>query len=124
MSEEQKVVLGQDLTLEERIVLAQLVQQPGWKVLVRLMAEECKAATEAVIRLDPSGERYDQKLIGLQTTARAMNKFSAEVLKSVKLHEQVAVKALQREEKPDVKPPKRFQMVVPKNPPTEGAKQN
>jgi len=86
MSEERKV-LGETLNFEERLALAQLVNYPGWKILVRLMAESCRRATEEVIRLNPAVERYPEQLTGLQTTARAMNKFSAEVLDSVKLHQ-------------------------------------
>ena len=121
MSEERKV-LGENLTFEERIALAQLVNQPGWKILVRLMAESCRRATEEVIRLNPGVERYPEQLAGLQTTARAMNKFSAEVLDSVKLHQRTAVHEAQQRENPQavVEPSKRFQMPMPKQSPSEG----
>lgn len=123
MPEERKL-LGEGMTFEERLSLAQLVNQPGWKVLVRLMAESCRNATEAVIRLDPSSDRYDQKLQGLQTTARAMNKFSAEVLDSVKLHQRTAVQQAQERENPSqVETPRaRFRLPLPEKSPAEGAK--
>jgi len=94
------------------------VNQPGWKILVRLMAESCRRATEEVIKLDPSTERYDQRLTGLQTTARAMNKFSAEVLDSVKLHQRTAVQEAQQRENPESvpTPTKRFQLPIVKSP--------
>src|ERR1700735_4627835 len=105
MAEETRRILGEGLTFEEGIALAQLVTQPGWKIVVRLIAEACRRATEAVIKLDPGVERYEQKLIGLQTTSRAMNKFAADVLDSVKLHHRKAVQEAQRKEKPaDAKP--------------------
>jgi hypothetical protein len=118
MSDEGRKLLGEGLTFEERIALAQLVNQPGWKILVRLMAESCRRATEEVIKLNPSVERYPEQLTGLQTTARAMNKFSVEVLDSVKLHQRTAVHEAQQREKTDVvvEPPKRFQMPLPKSP--------
>jgi hypothetical protein len=118
---EGRKVLG-DLTFEERLSLAQLVNQPGWKILVRLMAEECRRATEEVIKLDPGTERYEQKLAGLQTTARAMNKFTAEVLDSVKVHQRVAVKQAQERENPQTAAPlgNRFQLPIVKSP-VEGA---
>jgi hypothetical protein len=114
MSDEGRKVLGENLTFEERISLAQLVNQPGWKVLVRLMAESCRTATEAVIKLNPSIERYPEQLMGLQTTARAMNKFSAEVLDSVKLHQRTAVAEAQQRENPELvaTPKPRFQMPI------------
>jgi hypothetical protein len=99
MSEERKV-LGETLTFEERLSLAQLVNQPGWKILVRLMAESCRRATEEVMKLNPSAERYPELLVGMQTTARAMHKFSAEVLDSVKLHQRTAVSEAQQRENP------------------------
>jgi len=122
MAEERKV-LGETLTFEERLSLAQLVNQPGWKILVRLMAESCRRATEEVIRLNPSVERYPEQLTGLQTTARAMNKFSAEVLDSVKLHQRTAVTEAQQRENPTLvpEPVLRFKMPMPKSP-TEGQK--
>lgn len=87
----ERKLLGQNLNHEERILLAQLTTQPGWRVLVKLMAEACRAATEEVIKLDPTAERYSEKVQGLQIAARSMNKFSAEVLDSVKLHQRRAI---------------------------------
>lgn len=117
MAEDRKV-LGETLTFEERLSLAQLVNQPGWKILVRLMAESCRRATEEVIKLNPGVERYPEQLAGLQTTARSMNKFSTEVLDSVKLHQRVAVKEAQERENPTpvVPVPSRFQMPIVKSP--------
>lgn len=119
---EGRKVLGENLTFDERLALAQLVNQPGWKILVRLMAESCRRATEEVIKLDPGTERYDQKLAGLQTMARAMNKFTAEVLDSVKVHQRTAVFEAQQRENPELVPApvKRFQMPIVKSP-VEGA---
>ena len=87
----ERKLLGQGLNHDERISLAQLTTQPGWKVLVRMMAEACRAATEDVIKLKPTTERYPEQLVGLQTLAHAMNKFSAELLDSVKLHQTKAL---------------------------------
>jgi hypothetical protein len=117
-------LLGENLNYEERIALAQLVNQPGWRVLVKLIAEACREATEAVIKLDPGTERYPEKLAGMQTTARAMNKFSAEILDSVKLHQRTAVQEAQRRENPTlvVESPKRFQMPTIAKSPDEGTK--
>lgn len=117
MSEERKI-LGAELSYEERISLAQLTTQPGWKILVRLMAESCRRATEEVIKLNPSVERYPEQLTGLQTKARAMNIFSAEVLDSVKVHQRTAVKEAQERENPTVgtDPVNRFRMPMPESP--------
>lgn len=121
---EGRVVLGEKLTHEEGIALAQLVNQPGWMILVRLIAEACRRATEEVIKLDPGVERYEQKLVGLQTTSRAMNKFSTQVLDSVKLHQRKAVQEASNREKPKseqapVAP--RFRMPLPELSPEDAA---
>jgi hypothetical protein len=107
----ERKLLGQNLNHEERILLAQLTTQPGWKVLVKLMAEACRAATEDVIKLDPSSPRYAEVVVAMQMNARAMNKFSAEVLDSVKLHQRRALQEANRIENPvveDSKPNNRF----------------
>ncbi len=122
MSEESKI-LGESLTIEEQVALAQLTTQPGWKILVKLMAESCRQATEEVIKLNPTVERYPEQLTGLQTTARAMNKFSADVLDSVRLHQRKAHQVIQQRENPQVVVDgvkNRFQLPVVKSPSPEG----
>ena len=123
----ERELLGAQLSLEERIALAQLSNQPGWQILVRLLAEACRNATEAVIKLDPTTERYPEKVVALQTTARDMNKFSAAVLDSVKVHQRVALKEVQAKENPTLEADKGtrfkgFRMPTPTQSPAEGAK--
>jgi TRAP-type mannitol/chloroaromatic compound transport system substrate-binding protein len=110
----ERKLLGDGLPFDERLALAQLVNQPGWKVLVKLMAEACRVATEEVIKVKPTQERYSEVLAGLQTTAHAMHKFSAEVLDSVKLHQRNAVLEAQQRENPVAafEPPQRFRMPI------------
>jgi TRAP-type mannitol/chloroaromatic compound transport system substrate-binding protein len=125
---EPRKLFGRNFTREERIMVASLAQQPGWELLVRMMAEACRTATESVIKLDPTTERYPEVLMGLQTMARAMNKFSADVLESVRTIQVDVHKQLKAEDKPEEKEgvvSKRFsgfKMPVPVEPksPTEG----
>jgi hypothetical protein len=120
MSEDKKdrKLLSAGLGYEERIALAQLTQQPGWKILVRLMAEACRNATEEVIKLNPTSPRYPEVLAGLQTIARSMHQFSADILDSVKVHQRTAVKEAQQRENPAVEEiaPSRFRMPQVKSP--------
>lgn len=120
----ERKLLGDSLAFDEKLALAQLVNQPGWRILVRLMAEACRFATEEVIKLKPTQERYSEVLTGLQTTAHAMNKFSAEVLDSVKVHQRHAVKEAQQRENPAAtfEPPQRFRMPIES--PDKGTPQN
>jgi hypothetical protein len=127
MADDGRKILGSTLDFEERLAIAQLTHQVGWKILVRLIAEACRRATEEVIKLDPSTDRYEQKLAGLQTKARAMNIFSAEVLDSVKLHEQKAMKEVKERENPSLayEPTNRFCMPMPMpKSPAEGQQEN
>lgn len=123
----ERKLLGENLTQEERIVLAQLTHQPGWRVLVKMMAEACRDATELVIKLEPGSERYQERLTGLQSTARAMNKFSAELLDSVKVHQRNVVRQVNEGEKPAERST-RFKGFVPPTPvkqsPPEGEQSN
>jgi TRAP-type mannitol/chloroaromatic compound transport system substrate-binding protein len=82
----ERKILGVNLEFDERVQLAQLTNHPGWRILVKVMAEACRNATEEVIRLNPTSERYPQNLEKLQMTARAMSKFSNDVLESVREH--------------------------------------
>lgn len=117
-------LLGDGLPFEERLALAQLVNQPGWKIFVKLMAEACRHATEEVIKVKPTQERYSEVLAGLQTTAHAMHVFSADVLDAVKLHQRSAVKEAQQRENPTAvfEPPARFRMPIES--PAKEPKQN
>ena len=117
-------LLGDGLPFEEKLALAQLVNQPGWKILVKLMAEACRHATEDVIKVSPTQERRSEVLDTLQCIAHAMHKFSADVLDSVKLHQRVAVKEAQQRENPTAvfEPPQRFRMPIES--PAKEPKQN
>ena len=100
MADEGRVVLGDKLTQEEGIALAQLVNQPGWKILVRLIAEACRRSTEAVVKVKPGTPNRQQVIDDLQSIAYATNGFASSVLDSVKVHQRKAVDYAQRKEQP------------------------
>lgn len=90
-----------DLNLIDRMYLAHLTNQPGYKVLVDIMEAACKRANDAVVKLDPEDvniKDYDKSLAYRQQVARATNKFCADVLKSVEFHKQMGVAEEQRKE--------------------------
>lgn len=114
---EGRVVLGEQLTHEEGIALAQLVNQPGWKILVRIIAEACRRSTEAVVKVKPGTPNRAQIIDELQSVSFATNSFATQVLDSVKLHQRKAVQEAQRREKPAEEQPEqtpRFRMPIPK----------
>jgi hypothetical protein len=98
MSEEIRApLLYDDLNMEDRLYLANLQQQPGYKVLIKVFNAACARATRDVISLDPMAENYSRKLSALQQMSRAMNEFCAAVCKSVQWHSLKGL-AEQREE--------------------------
>jgi hypothetical protein len=111
----ERKLLGANLSFEEKILLAQLTTAPGWQILVRIMAEACRDATESVVKLDPTAERYNEKLVAMQTMTRAIHKFSADVLDSVKVHQTNAVKEADEKQNPVAKGT-RFQGFKPPTP--------
>lgn len=122
----ERKILGVSLSIEERIHLAQLATQPGWPILVKILAEACRASTEEVIKLDPQTDRYSERIAALQMTARAINKFSADVLDSVRVHQQTALQEVQKSDPVNVAPESDlrftgFKMPRPQSP-TEGEK--
>ena len=114
----ERKILGQSLPYDERILLAQLTNHPGWVVLVKVMAEACRNATEEAIKVDPASERYLEVLSAKQTTARAMSKFSNEVLQSVREHLNATVQAANAA--PAAERTTRFSGFKPPQPPSEG----
>lgn len=76
------MLLGESLTLTEKVILANMTLHEGWKVLQKLMNEACTKANEAVIKLDPADTNYDRQVKVLQSRARNMNEFCLSVLKS------------------------------------------
>src|ERR1700685_472043 len=97
---ERKPLLQEELTTNERLMLAQLSQHPGFAVLIRFIEAECANATQEVIKLDPGTPEYDRILISRQNPARAMNKFAASIRDSVNYHTQEAIAELNNIKKP------------------------
>lgn len=82
------------LTLQDRMYLAHLTNQPGFKVVVDLMHAACAKANEDVIKLnpeDPNIKDYEKALISRQQNARSINQFCTSFLKSVEFHRSAGV---------------------------------
>jgi hypothetical protein len=69
-----------ELTQQQRAYLYSLTTTQGWEVMLKLMSNLCTQANEAVIKCDPL---EDKKILTLQNTARAMNKFCADLIKQI-----------------------------------------
>ena len=80
----EKEFLGESLTQTERLYLNGLTQHDGYKVLVKLMDEACRIATQDVMKLDPEEDKYESKLKARSQRARNIAEFSVAILKSIK----------------------------------------
>ena len=65
-----------ELSQQERMYLHAMTASQGWVVMLKLMDALCRAATEEAIACDD-----DEAILKLQRTARATNKFCAELIK-------------------------------------------
>ena len=93
-----KPLLAEELTLAEKVMLAQMSLTPGYKILIRLLEAGCQKATEDTIKTDPEDVNYDQILRARQQYSRAVNRFSTLVLKSVEFHVEHGVAEEQQKE--------------------------
>ena len=78
--------LGKDLDDVEKAYLGNLARHEGFKVLQKLGADFCQQATNAVIALDPTDDKYEVKLRTLQNIARVANDFCSSFFGSVEWH--------------------------------------
>jgi hypothetical protein len=75
--------LGLNLDEVEKAYLGNLSRHEGFKVLQKIGDEYCRSATAAVIKLDPTDDKYEVKLRTLQTIARVANDFCSSFFATV-----------------------------------------
>jgi len=83
--------LCRDLSIAEQMALANLAQHPGFDVLTKLMDEACIKSREKIVMLDPTEDKFQEKLVSLQNMARAINQFVSTLRKSVLTHINAAI---------------------------------
>jgi hypothetical protein len=89
MSESTPLLDGK-LTLEQKILLANLSQHPGFKILDMMIREAVDIANRKPIELSPKEPNYRSVLASLTGEARAANMFAQAVLRSIAYHVKVA----------------------------------
>jgi hypothetical protein len=94
----EKPILIDGLTLPEKVMLGQTSLTPGFVILVKLMDACCEDSRVAINDVNPEEENYEQILKARQQYSRAVNKFSALVLRSVEYHTQCGVAEEQEQE--------------------------
>lgn len=93
-----KRVLGANLTQTERLYLASLSHHDGFPILQRLMDEACRAATEEVMRVDPTAPNYKDVLAATQANARAIHEFCDSIRKNFLLNAELAMQEEKKKE--------------------------
>jgi hypothetical protein len=82
------LLLG-ELLEGEQMNLASLLKHPGYPALEKLLMASCRRATEDLVRLNPSTEGYEKKLVYLQWKAQERNEHTMEILRSISYHAEV-----------------------------------
>jgi hypothetical protein len=85
-TEGKKPILYDELDLTKRTMLANLILQPGWPVVIEIAEAVCKEATNKVIKLDVESLDYSKKLAALQQMAQSTNRFCARLFSSIDFH--------------------------------------
>jgi hypothetical protein len=86
-----KPLLIDGLSLPEKIMLGQTSLTPGFQILIKLMEAACDDSRVAINDVNPEDPGYEQVLKARQQYSRAINKFSALVLKSVHYHTEYGI---------------------------------
>jgi hypothetical protein len=92
-------LLREELSPAETVMLGQMTQHGGYKVLVKLMDALCTRATQDVVRLEPEDKDYERKLSVRSQRARTVNETCSVILKSIDAHVQSAANQEEQEQK-------------------------
>jgi hypothetical protein len=84
--ESPKPFLMRELTLGQKVALAQMTLMPGFQVLTMLIEAGCTQATAEAIKTDPEEANYHQVLEARHGYARSVNKFTQLLRGSVNYH--------------------------------------
>ena len=83
---------------EQRTALANLSHHPGYDVLLMIFNKSCERINARLLKLDPEDAEYDKKVTRLHLISKTVNEFCLSVVKSIQIHEQIAVLSQQMSE--------------------------
>lgn len=98
MAEKEKPLLMNELTLGEKIALAQVAGLPGFEVVVKLIESGCNRAVASTINLSPEDANYKQILEARHQYSHAVNAFTRLVRDSINYHIQYGAVELAQEQ--------------------------
>jgi len=91
-------MLCRELTVAEQLVLASLVQHPGFEILTRMFNDYCVTAAAEPYKINPTDPRYDELLKISVLTGRIANDVVDSLRKSVNTHIASAVERQHQQE--------------------------
>lgn len=86
-----KPLLMNELNLPDKINLGQTTLTPGYQVILRLIENLCSIAVQEAIKADPEDPNYKHILEARHQFARAVNKASTLLIKSIDYHVQFGI---------------------------------
>ena len=91
-------LLFDELNSQQRTALANLSHHPGYDVLLMIFNKSCERINARLLKLDPEDAEYDKKVTRLHLISKTVNEFCSKILKSIQIHEQIAVLSQQMSE--------------------------
>lgn len=113
-------VLSPDMTQAEKVLLAQTVMTPGWKVIVKMANDACGRFTQDIIKVDPESEDAEHVVSERQRRARIAIEFSDLLMKSIYAHADSIRRAGKQEEEEAVSSVAKMFGIHPANPSERG----
>lgn len=91
-------LLFDELSSQQQTALANLSHHPGYDVLLMIFNKSCERINARLLKLDPEDAEYDKKVTRLHLISKTVNEFCLSVVKSIQIHEQIAVLSQQMSE--------------------------
>src|SRR5208282_1630607 len=95
---ETQKILSPDLHITKKVMLAQVIGTPGWKVIIEIANEACRMAMQDTIKLDPESDDYERVVVERQRRARNITEFSDLLMRSIHEHADAVRKVEQKED--------------------------
>ena len=83
---EAQSILSPDMTPAKKVLLAQTVMTPGWKVIVEMANDACARFTQDIIKVDPESPDAQHVVSERQRRARIASEFSDLLMRSIYAH--------------------------------------
>jgi hypothetical protein len=94
---ETQKILSPELTQAEKVMLAQTISTPGWKIIEKIAKAAIDRAAEETIQVSQESEDYERIVVERQRRARNIGEFSDLFILSILSHARSVLRAEQRE---------------------------